>query len=73
VPYGAKRQTPEAESSEPKWRATEEPRKYTNKGRVTWGYDSTYEELRDRRYDQSGSESFDFSEERSGTLFRYKF
>jgi len=68
------RQLPEAQSSEPKWRAAEEaPRKYTNKGRATWGYDSTYEELRDRRYEQSGSESFDYSEERSGTLFRYKF
>ncbi len=67
------RQLPEQESTEPQWRAAEQAPKAKQQGRVTWGYDSTYEDIRDRRYDQSGSPSFDYSEERSGTLFRYNF
>jgi len=52
------------------WRVSEpKPRE----GRVTWGYDSTYEQLRENRYESSGSPSFDYSEERSGTLLRFNF
>ena len=61
---------PSPEDVDTGWRVSEpKPRD----SRVTWGYDSTYEQLRENRYDFSGSPSFDYSEERSGTLLRFNF
>lgn len=62
------RQSP-AEDIDTGWRV--EPR--TRDSRVTWGYDSSYEQLRDKHYEFSGSPSFDYSEDRAGSLLRFDF
>jgi len=71
---GLWRKTPEPEV-ENQWRAT--PAKPMERdSRVTWGYDSAYEELRSRDNERSGtrtSPSYDFGEERTGSLLRGNF
>jgi len=71
---GLWRKTPEPEV-ENQWRAT--PAKPMERdSRVTWGYDSAYEELRSRDNERSGtrtSPSYDFGEERTGSLLRFNF
>lgn len=61
----------EPESSEPQWRPAAEP-KHTE-SRITWGYDSTYEQLRTKQDKAAGRRMFDYDDERTGTLFRYNF
>ena len=43
--------------------------------RVTWGYDSSYEELRSRTNERDGATgyNYNFGEERTGSLLRFNF
>lgn len=71
---GLWRKAPEPEVND-QWRAA--PAKPMERdSRVTWGYDSTYEELRSRENDLSGtrtSPNYDFGEERTGSVLRFNF
>ena len=73
---GLWRKTPEPEL-DTQWRAA--PAKPMERdSRVTWGYDSSYEELSARRNVRDGFDGFnyfnyDYGEERAGTVLRFNF
>lgn len=70
---GLWRETPEPDV-ENQWRAA--PAKPMERdSRVTWGYDSSYEELGARRNERDGLTGFnyDYGEERAGTVLRFNF
>lgn len=74
---GLWRKTPEPEL-DGHWRADSVPSKPMERdSRVTWGYDSAYEELRSRDNERTGSRrtspNYDFGEERTGSLLRFNF